>query len=113
MSKIQIFLDDERTPDMVYKKTNNDDWVIIRNVPDFKLFIDSHEPEEIEFISFDNDLGEELEGKDAVNWLVFEKGYDIREMDFNIHSANIARWSYMEGTLNNWKKHLLKNGTEG
>lgn len=109
MNKLKIFLDDERFPDWIYKRTDNDTWTVLRNVEEFKDFINQIEAENIEFISFDNDLGTELEGVDAVKWLVFEKEYDIRNIEFNIHSGNIARWDYMESTLNNWKKHLIDN----
>lgn len=109
MNNLKIFLDDERMPNQVYKKTNNDDWVIVRTVPEFKDLINSHEPEEIGFLSFDNDLGTELEGKDAIKWLVHEKQYDIRDIECNVHSANTATWHFSEGLLNNWKKHLIDN----
>lgn len=102
----KIFLDDIRVPTDVYPKTNNESWVIIRNLTDFKKTIE--EKGAPSFISFDNDLGENLEeGKDAVKWLVFDKEADIRNMDFKVHSANSSGVrEYMIGTLNNWKKHL-------
>lgn len=106
----KIFLDDERFPDWVYK-TNNDDWVIIRNLTDFKnTILERGIPD---FISFDNDLGASLEeGMDAVKWMVYEMEFDISNMDFNVHSANSGGPGGPKGNiaslLNNWKKELVR-----
>ena len=86
-NKYKIFLDDERFPDWVYKNTNNDDWVIIRNLTDFKNTIETRGIPD--FISWDNDLGASMEeGKDGAKWMTYEMGLDISNMGFNVHSAN-------------------------
>jgi hypothetical protein len=110
--KYQVFLDDLRMPTDIYPRTQDSDWIIIRNLTDFyQLIATKGIPE---FISFDNDLGASLEeGKDAVKWIVFEKELDISNMDFKVHSANSggAR-DYIAGTLNNWKKALQQEKEE-
>lgn len=76
MKKIKIFLDDERFPGWIYRGAKNRDWKIVRSVEEFKSLINSLTPQDIEFISFDNDLGADSsgnplpEGKDAIKWLV-------------------------------------------
>jgi len=107
--KFKIFLDDIRIPTDIYPKTDNNEWIIVRNLTEFKSIIEAHGVPE--YISFDNDLGETLEeGKDAAKWLVFEKWLDISEMDFIVHSANSSGVrEYITDLLNNWKKELIKN----
>lgn len=111
----KIFLDDERFPDWIYK-TDNNDWVILRDLDEFKKYIETHGIPD--FISFDNDLGKfpdetpKPEGVDAVKWIVFEKELDISNMDFKVHSANTARQGYIQSTMTNWKNELLKRKEE-
>lgn len=105
----KIFLDDIRIPTDIYPKTKNEDWMIIRNLPDFKHAIQTLGIPD--YISFDNDLGGNMEeGKDAAKWMVYEKWLDISEMDFLVHSANSSGVrEYVECLLNNWKKELKNN----
>ena len=102
----KIFLDDLRKPTDIYPKTKDGDWVVCRNLAEFKNTIETKGVPD--FISFDNDLGETMEeGKDAVKWLVWDKEADIRNMEYTVQSANSSGVrEYMLGTLNNWKKHL-------
>lgn len=104
----KIFLDDERMPDWVYD-TNNSDWVIVRNLTDFKnTILEKGLPD---FISFDNDLGASMEeGKDAAKWMVYDMEFDISNMEYKSHSANSGGPGGPKGDivtlLNNWKKFL-------
>ena len=70
---MKIFLDDERNPiDWV---NYDDTWIVAKNCEEFKKIIIQayHNLEELEVISFDNDLGEnEPEGYDCAKWLVNE-----------------------------------------
>jgi hypothetical protein len=102
----KIFLDDLRIPTDIYPNTANEDWMIIRNLTDFKNAIETLGVPE--YISFDNDLGKSLEeGKDAAKWMVYEKWLDISKMDFLVHSANVSGVrEYVTDLLNNWKKEL-------
>ena len=69
-------------------------------------------PEEIETISFDNDLGSDKngnalpEGKDAIKWFVDEKQFDIRDITTKVHSANWQAADFSQGLLNNWRRFL-------
>jgi tRNA nucleotidyltransferase/poly(A) polymerase len=113
----KLFLDDIRMPDYIYPNTSNNDWVIARDVDEFKAIIEKMGIPS--FISFDNDLGAfengepKPEGKDAAKWMAYEMGMDISDMEFKVHSSNIggprediAAW------LNNWKKELIKRKDE-
>jgi len=102
----KLFLDDLRMPTDVYPDTDNNSWIIVRTLTDFKNTI--KEKGIPSYISFDNDLGDSMEeGKDAAKWLVFEKEADIRNMDFKVHSANVGGVrEYIKSLLDNWKKHL-------
>lgn len=102
----KLFLDDLRIPTDIYPNTINEDWVIIRNLTDFKQTVETMGVPE--YISFDNDLGDSLEeGKDAAKWMVFEKWLDISDMNFIVHSANVSGVrEYVTDLLNNWKKEL-------
>lgn len=105
----KLFLDDIRVPTDIYPKDNNEDWIIVRNLTDFKnTIIEKGIPE---FISFDNDLGDSMEeGKEAAKWLTYDMGFDISEMDFKVHSANVGGpRKDIESWINNWKK-VLKDG---
>lgn len=108
----KIFLDDIRVPTDIYPKTNNDDWLVIRNLTDFKNIIETRGIPD--YISFDNDLGDSMEeGKDAVKWMVYEKWFDISNMDFMVHSANSSGVrEYIEALLKNWKKELINGKNE-
>jgi hypothetical protein len=107
----KLFLDDVRMPSFIYPETNDSEWVIARDVDEFKAIVeDMGVPE---FISFDNDLGShengiiKLEGKDAAKWLTYEKAFDISNMEFKVHSSNVAGpREDIAAWINNWKKHL-------
>lgn len=110
----KIFLDDIRVPTDIYPETKNNDWVIARTLSEFKNAVEKDGVPD--FASFDNDLGESMEEvKDAVKWMVNEKKYDLRNMDFKIHSANSADGgprSYMSGLISNWNKFLDEHPEE-
>jgi hypothetical protein len=107
--KYQIFLDDLRMPTDIYPNTKNEDWVIVRNLTDFKKIIEDRGIPD--FIAFDNDLGDSMEeGKHAAKWLTYDMGFDISNMDFKVHSANASNpRKDIESWINNWKKEL-RNG---
>ena len=106
----KIFLDDLRIPTDIYPKDKNEDWLIIRNLTDFKSTIETKGVPD--YISFDNDLGDTLEeGKDAAKWMVYDKELDISNMEFMVHSANNSGVrEYVRDLLNNWKKELKNRG---
>lgn len=104
-NNLKVFLDDLRVPTDIYPNAKEGEWTVIRTMDDFKTFIDKFGVPS--FVSFDNDLGGEEEGKGLVKWMVFDKMLDITDMEFTVHSANSSGVrEYMTGTLNNWKKEL-------
>lgn len=112
MVKKKLFLDDLRTIEMVYDKSRESEFDIVRNYHDFVTYIQRNGLPE--FISFDNDLGLDEKGEIApdgyacVKWLVYESGLDLREMKFCVHSANPVAAEQIKGLLNNYIKHLKK-----
>ena len=108
----KLFLDDLRMPTDIYPKDNNDNWVIVRNLTDFRNTIETMGVPD--YISFDNDLGDSMEeGKHAAKWMTYDMGLDISNMDFLVHSANIAGpREVIEAWINNWKKELKKQKEE-
>ena len=66
-----------------------------------------------EFISFDNDLGLNKngdiakDGYDCAKWLVYKSELDIKQIKFNVHSANPIAKMQIQSLLNNYIKHLI------
>ncbi len=106
----KLFLDDLRTIDMIYDKTMVGGFDVVRSYDAFVGYIEKNGLPE--FISFDNDLGLDNNGKvakdgyTAVKWLVYESGLDLRKLKFNVHSANPVASRQIRGLLNNYIKHL-------
>ncbi|NJO63719.1 MAG: hypothetical protein HC836_37690 [Richelia sp. RM2_1_2] len=78
-----MFLDDERYP-------IGGDWVIVRNFAAAVNYVCQHGFPR--FVSFDNDLGNDLQtGYDFAKWLI-ERDLDMGDMpddfDFYVHSQN-------------------------
>ena len=93
---MKIFLDDIRFPP-------DNSWTIVRNYNEFvetiSYFIENNI--NIDVISFDNDLGEELEGYDCAKWLV-ENNIVIPEI--RIHSKNTVAVENIYYLMKNWQK---------
>lgn len=108
----KLFLDDIRDVKMVYKNLKEEDFIIVRNFKNFKqVIIEKGLPE---LISFDNDLGLDENGnvsKDgyaAAKWLVYESSLDLRDLKFNVHSANPVAARQIKSLLNNYIRFLKK-----
>jgi len=106
----KLFLDDLRNVKMVYKNLTDDDFFIVRNFHDFKnVILEKGLPE---LISFDNDLGLDEndniaeDGYACAKWLVYESGLDLRDLNFNVHSANPVASVQIQSLLDNYIKHL-------
>lgn len=105
-----LFLDDIRTIDMVYKNTDRK-FSIVRNYEDFVSHIKEFGLPDL--ISFDNDLGSDEKGNvlpdgyTCVKWLVYDSGLDLSNLKFNIHSSNPIARLQIESLLNNYKKYVL------
>jgi len=108
----KLFLDDLRTVQMVYPHQQEDEYVIVRTYHSFVKLIEAKGLPE--FISFDNDLGEDEgghlleDGYAAAKWLVYESGLDVRQLQFKVHSANPVARVQIESLLNNYIAFLKK-----
>ncbi len=102
----KLFLDDLRTVQMVYPNHREEDYVIVRTYCDFVRCVE--EKGLPEFISFDNDLGEDEtgnlleDGYAAAKWLVYKSGLDLRPLHFSVHSANPVARIQIESLLRNY-----------
>lgn len=106
----KLFLDDIRTIDMVYDKSMESEFDIVRTYEQFVDYISKNGLPK--FISFDNDLGLNkhgdiaLDGYAAAKWLVYESGLDLKNLKFNVHSANPVAAEQIRGLLNNYIRYL-------
>ena len=106
----KLFLDDLRTIDMVYDKSMESEFDVVRSYTAFVDYIKTNGLPN--FISFDNDLGLGKDGKVALDglaaakWLVYESGHDLQHLTFKVHSANPVAAEQIKGLLNNYIKHL-------
>lgn len=111
-SGYKIFFDDIRTVEMVYGPGKNEEFEVVRNVEDFKELIEERGIPS--FISFDHDLGLDSDGNiaedayDAVKWMVYDKEYDLRYMQFGVHSDNPVGAENIMKLIRNWNKELHK-----
>lgn len=106
----RLFLDDIRSIDMVYDKTFESEFDIVRTYDNFVDYITKNGLPD--FISFDNDLGLDdsgnlaPDGLAAAKWLVYESGLDLRNLQYKVHSANPVAAEQIRGLLGNYMKHL-------
>ncbi len=113
----RLFLDDIRTVDMIYDKSIESEFEVVRNYHDFVSYIQKMGLPD--FISFDNDLGLDETGEiapdgyAAAKWLVYESGIDLRNLNFKVHSANPVASLQIEGLLNNYIEFLKREYEEG
>ncbi len=90
---MKIWLDDQLDDPKLKVRHTPEGWTGAKNASEFKKLIDDamESGEPIEAINFDNDLGEETEGRHLVKWLQ-EKHPEIIELNPDIeleaHSAN-------------------------
>ncbi|MDN5201962.1 hypothetical protein QQ008_11325 [Fulvivirgaceae bacterium BMA10] len=111
-----LFLDDIRSIDMIYDKSMENEFDIVRTYDEFVKYI--KEKGLPAFISFDNDLGLDKDGNvapdgyAAAKWLVYESGLDLRFLKFKVHSANPVAAEQIKGLLDNYIKHINKESTK-
>lgn len=112
MPSYKLFLDDIRTVDMVYSKSMENEFVVVRSYADFVAYISKNGLPH--FISFDNDLGLDEDGTvapdgyAAAKWLVYQSGLDLRTLTFKVHSANPVAAKQIQGLLTNYINHINK-----
>lgn len=87
---MKIFLDDERIPSRVtWVELPPGPWVIVRNYEAFKLVLEN--TKDIEFVSFDHDLGHEHYGHGLND---DEIPYDSYKEKTGMHCAHaLVEWS--------------------
>lgn len=92
-----LYLDDIRDPEEA-------GWNIARNVEHAKIMIGMWGlPQKM---SLDHDLEDGLDAHEFVKWLVFDKQYDLRRTQINVHSANPFAKNKMLGLIENWNNEL-------
>lgn len=109
----KLFLDDVRTIDMVYPNSSEDEFDIVRSYSAFVAHIKQYGLPD--YISFDNDLGLDEHGEiapdglAAAKWLVYESGFDLKNLTFAVHSANPVAAEQIRGLLTNYLRFLHGN----
>ena len=107
----RLFLDDIRVVKDVFPQMQEQDFTIVRSYVEFVSEIKTNGLPA--FISFDNDLGADDQGNvlpdgyACVKWLVYESGYDLTKLKFNVHSANPVARKQIEGLLNNYIQFMI------
>lgn len=104
MQKVKIYLDDERTP-----QTNND-WTIVKNYTELKSLL--YKDIVVEEISFDHDLGEELNGLDCLKLLIdidMERVIFSNNFKYNFHTANPCGRENMNSLIKSYLKYKRDN----
>ncbi|WP_143961346.1 cyclic-phosphate processing receiver domain-containing protein [Litoribacter populi] len=110
----KLFLDDIRTVDMVYDRWMVGEFEVVRSYDAFVDYIRANGLPD--FISFDNDLGEDENGNllpdgyAAAKWLVYESGLDLRNLKYHVHSANPVAAEQIRGLLGNYIRFLREWG---
>lgn len=122
-----IFLDDLRSIGDVELYVNKTNDYIVDVVSRFIICRDYDEAVALikskgrlpQYISFDNDLGEDdfgknkKEGRHLVNWIVdalLDEKYQLpNNFEFFVHSANPVAKDYIQGTMENIIKHIKNN----
>lgn len=102
---MKMFLDDERLPPSNWTNYN---FIVFRSVIEAKHFI--LETKCPSFISFDHDLGENVEtGYDFAKWLVDKdldnNGFIPADFTFDVHSMNPVGAKNIKDLLNQYLKN--------
>ena len=105
MKIFKLFLDDLREVKDIYPDALDGEFIVARNFEDAMVRVLVHGIPE--FISFDNDLGEnEKEGYDFAKWLVECEMDGVLEFpknfDYHVHSANPKAWANIPGYFNSY-----------
>lgn len=105
----KLFLDDVRSIDMVYDKSMETEFDIVRTYEEFVAYIKKNGLPT--FISFDDDLGLDKDGNpapdglDAAKWLVYDSRLDLQKLEYKVHSANPVAAKQIHGLLTNYINH--------
>lgn len=92
---LKIFLDDIKTPGMVYGPGADEEWKTARTVEEVIRLL---ETEVVSHLSLDNDLGEgRTEGFRVVRWMIEHDNWHTDEVF--VHSENIVRGPEMRADI--------------
>jgi hypothetical protein len=105
---IKVFLDDIRTPCMVYGSGADAEWKTVRTAEEVMRLL---ETEIVSHLSLDNDLGEGMtEGFRVVRWMI---EHDIWPTDeVYVHSENIVRGPEMRADVARYFHPKKRKGRE-
>ena len=104
---MRIWLDDQLDDPNTPKRHVPEGWVGAKNFSQFKALVEQagSTGEKIEAIDFDNDLGEPMEGKDILRWLMEEYPDFAIKAELKVHSANIEASKILEGYIRDCREH--------
>lgn len=103
---MKIWLDDQSDILELERRHVPEGWVGAKNAKEFKRMIAEaiEKGEKVEAIDFDNDLGEPMEGKDLLKWLMREHPELAIKAEMNVHSANGEAAKILEGDIRDCKE---------
>lgn len=98
---MKLWLDDIFDYSVSAVKPKDTDWLWAKNFDQFKQLLENHE-KDIQLISFDNDLGEDLEGKHCFYLMeeLLSEGKLRNLKNVILHSDNISAVTSMLGAKN-------------
>jgi hypothetical protein len=97
-----IYLDDIRKP-------IDNKFILLKSYNEFISFFNENYLK-IDYISFDNDLGDDLEGYDILKYIIdFALDNDFELPQINVHSNNIVAIKNIESMVNNYYKFINSN----
>jgi len=102
---MKIYLDDQAYTDRLGWAPEG--WVIATNSTEFKRLIEESlkSGEVVEAIDFDNDLGEEIEGRHLLQWLIDIYPEIALRTDLLVHTENIEAKKELLGLIRDCKEH--------
>ena len=109
-SKVKLWLDDNRDPKNPTIKLDfgsRGDEIWVKTVEEAKSYLMNGN---VEFISFDNDLGQQLEGSDLADWIE-ELAFNnkIPRMAWKVHSKNPVKSKAITQAMTNADRFWDKN----
>ncbi|MDO8664434.1 MAG: hypothetical protein Q7K44_02715 [Candidatus Liptonbacteria bacterium] len=105
---MKIWLDDQLDDPNTPTRHTPEGYIGVKRGEDFKkLITDAHTKNEpIEIIHLDNDLDEETEGYQLLEWLKDTyPEYVVGTTEIQVHSENNVRKKYMKQQLEWWRAH--------
>ena len=104
---MKIWLDDQLNIPELKARHVPEGWVGARNFAEFKVLIEQagETGETVDAIDFDNDLGEPMEGKHILNWLIDNYPETAIGSEMHVHSQNIEAKKELLSLIRDCKEH--------